>query len=137
MGKKQMDQNGFWVGTSKASSKLAGKKGEKKSQNTGRIQGYLEKSGERGIKQALQNGILVERTRPGPQPEVLNLARDWSQKERLQEGQKTSTDSSNKGFQMLAKMGYKSGDGLGKSNSGRVDPVPIAVKTNRKGLGEI
>ena len=61
MGKKQMDQNGFWVGTSKASSKLAVKKGEKKSQNTGRIQGYLEKSGERGIKLALQNGIFVKR----------------------------------------------------------------------------
>ena len=38
---------------------------------------------------------------------------------------------------MLAKMGYKSGEGLGKSSSGRVDPIPITVKTNRKGLGEI
>ena len=36
-------------------------------------------------------------------------------------------------------MGYKSGDGLGKSNSGRVDQIPIAVKTNWdywKGLGK-
>ena len=40
---------------------LAGKRDGKKSQNMGRIQGYLEKSGERGIKLALQNGIFVER----------------------------------------------------------------------------
>ena len=86
----------------------------------------------------LQNGILVfERIRPGPQPEVRNLAGNWSQKERLKEGLKKSIDSSNKGFQMLAKMGYKSGESLGKSNSGIVDPIPIVGQTNRIGLGEM
>ena len=80
--------------------------------------------------------ISVERTRPGPQPEILNFAKDWSEKERLKEGLKKTIDSNNKGFQMLAKMGYKSGESLGKSNSGIVDPIPIVVKTNRKGLGK-
>merc|ERR1719361_668274 len=36
---------------------------------------------------------------------------------------------------MLAKMGYKSGESLGKSNSGIVDPIPIVGQTNRIGLG--
>ena len=127
------------VGTSKSEySKFAEKKdARKESQNyMGKIKGNLEKSRE-GRKMARQNNILVERTRPGPQPEILNFAKDWSEKERLKEGLTKTIDSSNKGFQMLAKMGYKSGESLGKSNSGIVDPIPIVVKTNRKGLGEI
>ena len=37
---------------------------------------------------------------------------------------------------MLAKMGYKAGDSLGKSNSGIVEPIPVEVKIDRGGLGE-
>ena len=48
--------------------------------------------------------------------------------EKRHEGLQKSIDSSNKGFAMLAKMGYKAGEGLGKSNSGRVEPIPIEVK---------
>lgn len=36
---------------------------------------------------------------------------------------------------MLAKMGYKEGESLGKSNEGIVEPIPIEVKTDRKGFG--
>lgn len=36
------------------------------------------------------------------------------QQERLQEGLNTALDSSNKGFSMLQKMGYKPGSSLGK-----------------------
>ena len=59
--------------------------------------------------------------------------------EKRHEGLQTSIDPSNKGFEMLARMGYKAGESLGKSNSGRVDPIPIEVKTknDRSGIGEI
>merc|ERR1719158_427162 len=44
-------------------------------------------------------------------------------------------EPSNKGFAMLAKMGYKAGDSLGKDNTGRVEPVGVEVKVGRGGLG--
>lgn len=43
--------------------------------------------------------------------------------------------SDNKGFQMLAAMGYQHGQGLGKGQSGRAAPVPIQVKGGKHGLG--
>ena len=57
--------------------------------------------------------------------------------EKRHEGLQKSIDSSNKGFAMLAKMGYKAGESLGKSNSGRIEPIPIEVKNDRGGLGKI
>merc|ERR1712051_359175 len=59
--------------------------------------------------------------------------------EKREEGLQKSLDSSNKGFALLAKMGYKAGDSLGKSsgksNTGIVEPIGIKVKNNRGGLG--
>lgn len=46
----------------------------------------------------------------------------------------TSIDSSNKGFRMMAKMGFKGG-ALGKEGEGRVDPVSLAMKEDRSGIG--
>uniref|UniRef100_A0A336KQQ0 G patch domain-containing protein 11 n=1 Tax=Culicoides sonorensis TaxID=179676 RepID=A0A336KQQ0_CULSO len=54
---------------------------------------------------------------------------------RLQEGLSTSISSSNKGFAMLQKMGYKEGQALGKTESGIVEPIGIQVKNDRGGLG--
>ena len=46
-----------------------------------------------------------------------------------EQGLQTSLDSSNKGFELMAKMGYKSGDSLGKSNTnGIVEPLSIEVE---------
>ena len=48
--------------------------------------------------------------------------------EKRDEGLATSiAEPSNKGFAMLAKMGYKAGDSLGKGNTGRLEPVGIEV----------
>lgn len=41
----------------------------------------------------------------------------------------------NKGFDMLAKMGWTTGTGLGSSRSGIIDPVQAIVKNSRTGLG--
>uniref|UniRef100_A0A8C6V4A2 G patch domain-containing protein 11 n=1 Tax=Naja naja TaxID=35670 RepID=A0A8C6V4A2_NAJNA len=41
----------------------------------------------------------------------------------------------NKGFAMLQKMGYKSGQPLGKSGKGIVEPIPLNITTGRSGLG--
>ncbi|BDA45554.1 probable G patch domain-containing protein 11 [Coccomyxa sp. Obi] len=40
-----------------------------------------------------------------------------------------------KGFQLLAKMGYKEGEGIGKSVKGRVAPIAVDLKSGRTGLG--
>lgn len=55
--------------------------------------------------------------------------------EHREEGLQKSLDSSNKGFALMAKMGYKPGNSLGKSNTGIVEPIGVEVKNNRGGLG--
>ena len=57
------------------------------------------------------------------------------QKERLEEGLTTALGSSNKGFSMLQKMGYKPGTSLGKEGQGRLEPVSVDLKQDRVGLG--
>lgn len=58
------------------------------------------------------------------------------EEERRVEGMSASISSENKGFAMLAKMGYKSGQSIGKlSSNGIVEPIAIQVKTDRGGLG--
>ncbi|CAB0020444.1 unnamed protein product [Nesidiocoris tenuis] len=51
----------------------------------------------------------------------------------------TSTDaplrSDNKGYGMLAKMGWKEGQGVGKSSDGAKEPVNVTVKLSKRGLG--
>ena len=46
-----------------------------------------------------------------------------------------SIKRSNKGFKMLAKMGWSEGGGLGKGEQGRVEPVLAEVRAERAGLG--
>ncbi|KAE8708588.1 G patch domain-containing protein 11-like isoform X2 [Hibiscus syriacus] len=50
-------------------------------------------------------------------------------------GSSTAIDSSNIGFQLLKKHGWKEGTGLGVSEQGRLEPVEAHVKNNKKGLG--
>ena len=47
-----------------------------------------------------------------------------------------SIDSKNKGFKMLQKMGWSEGKGLGKESKGRIEPVSVATKNDRSGLGD-
>ncbi|KZW01928.1 hypothetical protein EXIGLDRAFT_744417 [Exidia glandulosa HHB12029] len=48
----------------------------------------------------------------------------------------TRIKSTNKGFALLAKMGWKEGTGLGLSDDARVDPVPFILKTDSTGIGK-
>jgi hypothetical protein len=52
------------------------------------------------------------------------------------EPSKLSLNSSNKGFQMLEKMGWKESEGgLGKQRQGRMIPLQPSLKLDQKGLG--
>lgn len=55
--------------------------------------------------------------------------------ERREEGLNVAISSENKGFAMLAKMGYKQGDAIGRSSTGIVEPISIQIKCDRAGLG--
>lgn len=44
-------------------------------------------------------------------------------------------DSSNKGFKMLAKMGFKQGEKLGKGEYGVAEPIKLQMKEGREGVG--
>ncbi|XP_011033093.1 PREDICTED: PIN2/TERF1-interacting telomerase inhibitor 1-like [Populus euphratica] len=50
-------------------------------------------------------------------------------------GSTTAIDSSNIGFQLLKKHGWKEGTGLGISEQGRLEPVLTYLKNNKRGLG--
>ncbi|KAE8100818.1 hypothetical protein FH972_018673 [Carpinus fangiana] len=47
----------------------------------------------------------------------------------------SAIDSSNIGFQLLKKHGWKEGTGLGASEQGRLEPVQTYLKNNKRGLG--
>ncbi|KAL4068349.1 hypothetical protein V8B97DRAFT_1975067 [Scleroderma yunnanense] len=48
----------------------------------------------------------------------------------------TKIKSTNKGFAMLAKLGWSEGQPLGLSGDGRVDPIPFQIKSDLTGLGK-
>lgn len=50
-------------------------------------------------------------------------------------GLTTAISNENKGFRMLEKMGYKSGESLGKSRSGIREPIDIVLKQGTSGVG--
>ncbi|XP_018394246.1 PREDICTED: G patch domain-containing protein 11 [Cyphomyrmex costatus] len=57
--------------------------------------------------------------------------------EKREEGLSSAITSTNKGFEMLMKMGYKPGQGIGKTQSGMTEPISVEVKEDRHGLGKM
>ncbi|KAK9890087.1 hypothetical protein WA026_008897 [Henosepilachna vigintioctopunctata] len=57
------------------------------------------------------------------------------EKDVREEGLGTAISSDNKGFKLLEKMGFKQGDGLGKTNSGLKEPINIMLRQGTSGLG--
>ncbi len=40
-----------------------------------------------------------------------------------------------KGFQLLSRMGWKAGEGLGRASAGQLEPVPMLGNSGRLGIG--
>ncbi|XP_061766600.1 G patch domain-containing protein 11-like isoform X1 [Nerophis ophidion] len=57
------------------------------------------------------------------------------EKESREAALQSSISNENKGFALLKKMGYKAGQGLGKEGAGRIEPIPLNIKTDRGGIG--
>ncbi|KAI5611804.1 G patch domain-containing protein 11, partial [Silurus asotus] len=68
---------------------------------------------------------------------ILNQQKSYKEQERSRRdlALQSSLSSENKGFALLQKMGYTAGKGLGKEGTGRVEPIPLNVKTGRGGIG--
>ncbi|EPT04143.1 hypothetical protein FOMPIDRAFT_1114366 [Fomitopsis schrenkii] len=83
---------------------------------------------------------IVSRTSsPSPEPEAMDIDKyDEYVNKPVREAVTVDTKikSSNKGFLMLASMGWVEGQPLGLSGDGRVDPVPFYVKNDLTGLGK-
>ena len=73
-----------------------------------------------------------------------------SMRERRENGLRTPLDASNKGFQMLTKMGYRQGQPLGRSAASVAEPAPpqrsapplvepleLILRGDRGGLGQL
>lgn len=74
-------------------------------------------------------------TRPNNEPIKKRRIHDV-EKEMREQGLGTAISGDNKGFAMMAKMGYKAGQSIGKaSTKGIVEPIGIQVKSDRGGLG--
>lgn len=57
------------------------------------------------------------------------------EQETREKGLSTAISSDNKGFQLLAKMGFRPGASLGKSQEGLKEPINITVKPDTSGVG--
>ncbi|KAL1492705.1 hypothetical protein ABEB36_010921 [Hypothenemus hampei] len=57
------------------------------------------------------------------------------EQENREKGLNTAISSDNKGFRMLEKMGFKSGDSLGKTRPGLKEPIDIVLKQGTSGVG--
>ena len=85
--------------------------------------------------EALKKKQEVELAEAKEKSKASKMARQTLEEDQRKAGLDKRLDTSNKGFAMLQKMGYKQGESLGKDNTGRVDPISIEVKAGRSGLG--
>ncbi|XP_030756494.1 G patch domain-containing protein 11 isoform X2 [Sitophilus oryzae] len=68
-------------------------------------------------------------------PNKKQKGRSDMERENREKGLATAITSDNKGFQMLEKMGFKSGESLGKTNCGIKEPIDIVLKQGTSGVG--
>ncbi|XP_060780620.1 G patch domain-containing protein 11 [Neoarius graeffei] len=83
------------------------------------------------LKEALRRETLRK------EKNILNQQKSYKEQEqnRRDAALQSSLSSENKGFALLQKMGYTAGQGLGKEGTGRVEPIPLNIKTDRGGIG--
>ncbi|KNC32968.1 hypothetical protein FF38_07202 [Lucilia cuprina] len=53
----------------------------------------------------------------------------------FKKGLETKIEQGNKGYELLVKMGYENGKGLGRNAEGILEPLMLEKKSDRKGLG--
>ncbi|CAB1311702.1 unnamed protein product [Coregonus sp. 'balchen'] len=83
------------------------------------------------VKEALRKEVLhKEKNVKNRQKTIKEL-----EQESREAAQHSTISNQNKGFALLQKMGYKAGQGLGKQGAGRVEPIPLSIKTDRGGIG--
>lgn len=83
------------------------------------------------VKEALRKEVLhKEKNVKNRQKTIKEL-----EQESREMAQHSTISNQNKGFALLQKMGYKAGQGLGKQGAGRVEPIPLNIKTDRGGIG--
>lgn len=74
-------------------------------------------------------------SRSSAQQEQANKQPQRSMAELRKDGLSTPLSAHNKGYQLLAKMGYQAGQGLGSSAPGTSVPIDVVLKTTKAGLG--
>lgn len=79
--------------------------------------------------------LTKKRQRPAEPVILSQKATSALVKERREEGLATAITSSNLGFRILQKLGWKEGVGLGKEGVGIVAPIDPVVKLSRGGIG--
>lgn len=57
------------------------------------------------------------------------------EEELREQGLNTAISTDNKGFKLLEKMGFKQGQGLGKSKTGITEPIKIELRSGKSGVG--
>ncbi|KAJ6519583.1 hypothetical protein C8R45DRAFT_951981 [Mycena sanguinolenta] len=80
---------------------------------------------------------IVSRT-PSPPPDAMDIDKYDEYVARPEQEVitvETKIKPTNKGFAMLAKLGWVEGQPLGVSGEGRVDPIPFQIKRDSTGLG--
>ncbi|KAJ7275283.1 hypothetical protein B0H12DRAFT_1006470, partial [Mycena haematopus] len=81
---------------------------------------------------------IVSRT-PSPPPDRMDIDKYDEYVARPEQEAitvETKIKSTNKGFAMLAKLGWVEGQPLGVSGEGRIDPIPFQIKRDSTGLGK-
>ncbi|KAG1889395.1 hypothetical protein F4604DRAFT_1712161 [Suillus subluteus] len=85
------------------------------------------------------DGVSLVSRSPSPTPDTMDIEK-YDEYVRGPEREvitvETKIKSTNKGFAMLAKLGWSEGQPLGLSADARVDPIPFHVKNDLTGLGK-
>ncbi|KAG1908422.1 uncharacterized protein F5891DRAFT_992944 [Suillus fuscotomentosus] len=85
------------------------------------------------------DGVSLVSRSPSPTPDAMDIEK-YDEYVRGPEREvitvETKIKSTNKGFAMLAKLGWSEGQPLGLSADARVDPIPFHVKNDLTGLGK-
>ncbi|XP_028676715.1 G patch domain-containing protein 11 [Erpetoichthys calabaricus] len=90
-----------------------------------------------GMPMVRQRKVALEKEAHHKEMNIKNRQKSYKEveKERRETVLSSSLGQENKGFALLQKMGYKTGQGLGKEGGGRVEPIPLNIKTDRGGIG--